>query len=1259
MKLQLLLVCIFITLISANNLKLSYHEHGSVNGGGYTQFYLPTIPELTDKNKLVVVMFPLSGDAHLFVSSERNATKEHYHWNSNHTGPNFIIVKKSDPNYKTGNYFISLFGIWDTKFKVLAYISDGEEIDLHDGEPQIAESKSGEFTNIGMTNLLGWSTVYIDTEPNPTPSKHKWTDYSFGSNVYTILSSDKDFVFGENVFYYFSVYGHTTRDSIFQIAVTTSNAPEILNEGIPTPTEVYSLGYRYFEYDLSSLNGDLWIEVKPQNWGDTPYLCISNTVKQPRSIDNTCTWRAYGFDGRAHINIPKEQLKVGSFYIGVNGWPENWDDKKFTFIITAATRLRSTILTGKPISFQQKKGEMAWYRFYNGWTEESISIDATVHSGNLHMYASSDPTNTHPDKNQYQVQSVSIGNLERIRFRPYTSVEGWYYIGVEGMSNQVNYTINAYTINSINTLTLGNPFYYFGRLPENFYKIFVIDLEHILINEDLEISTHFYSGSGMIFANDKADVSNDNYIWASFWQHGLIIPKNELIEKKIKKLFIAIRSTSTSRSSFSIVTTFGSQPIQLVPGRNQNGIVTQGRYKNFVYKNGHGSRLRFVLTPIRGSGDMYIGYSRYPTSIDYDFRSPIFGPKQVVIEDAYSNTDYFISVKSRSGNFTFGVKITSDFESLDLGMRPFPDDVKEGERKIYRFMIPRYENKVMISTTLIDGETELYLSRGRIAPTRTNYTIKSTTFPANVIALVRNDTYFTPGFWTASIYGTKDSDYFIGAQTEYSTLDIGIPQSGSTSLSSTTNLLRNTYVSEIDTEKNIFFNVKVYDKESCIKVYVSQEFNKLNPRDAKWQRQSVPGYLQNQVFIGIPKADLDKDKNWIYVAVEGCFYNDDKYHNYEILISQTDTPHFLTQEITSLHAQGEYDILKDAYYIIGNFKHSNGFHMYLESCTNQDMRGFISGTTFDNATFPIRRSQTQFISNRKSRFINAIEINGDQFKNKRISLSFNTRRGDVADIYSVFSSVSGKDTRPMIKVLKSHFIKHLEPSNGKPHRDIVSIDISTVESDAYPLEFEVLGLDINSPSAKTANMETVCGIRNVNDITSYQKKTITRKQAVSFEIELYSNVAHKVNVIVKDKFGREGTSYTPVSFDVHSGVPRFFGIGTAVSFGSFIITIISISICLYLILGMIIKKLIYNSNGIEMIPHITFWKDIPILVKDGFIFLITCGKRSSSGYDDLDLNDSSSSSSNNNIIPNTPVEVNVESIDSKESTNVIGGYGSI
>ena len=94
---------------------------------------------------------------------------------------------------------------------------------------------------------------------------------------------------------------------------------------------------------------------------------------------------------------------------------------------------------------------------------------------------------------------------------------------------------------------------------------------------------------------------------------------------------------------------------------------------------------------------------------------------------------------------------------------------------------------------------------------------------------------------------------------------------------------------------------------------------------------------------------------------------------------------------------------------------------------------------------------------------------------------------------------------------------------------------------------------------------------------------------------------------------------------------------------------------------MIIKKIIYKSNGIEMIPHISFWKDSPSLIKDGIIFLFTCGKRSSSGYDDLENDYSKNNSSS--IVPNTPIVVDVNQSESSNNNGVgvVGGsgYGSI
>jgi hypothetical protein len=116
---------IYFSVVSSNELKLSIHEHGTVSKGEITQFYLPTIPDLTTQNKLVFVVFPLSGDCYLYASSEKNASSSHNHWKSLHTGPNHITVKKNDRNYHKGHYFLTVAGQMDSVFKILAYISDG------------------------------------------------------------------------------------------------------------------------------------------------------------------------------------------------------------------------------------------------------------------------------------------------------------------------------------------------------------------------------------------------------------------------------------------------------------------------------------------------------------------------------------------------------------------------------------------------------------------------------------------------------------------------------------------------------------------------------------------------------------------------------------------------------------------------------------------------------------------------------------------------------------------------------------------------------------------------------------------------------------------------------------------------------------------------------------------------------------------------------------------------------------------------------
>ncbi|XP_047533725.1 uncharacterized protein LOC125068587 [Vanessa atalanta] len=58
------------------------------------------------------------------------------------------------------------------------------------------------------------------------------------------------------------------------------------------------------------------------------------------------------------------------------------------------------------------------------------------------------------------------------------------------------------------------------------------------------------------------------------------------------------------------------------------------------------------------------------------------------------------------------------------------------------------------------------------------------------------------------------------------------------------------------------------------------------------------------------------------------------------------------------------------------------------------------------------------------------------------------------------------------------------------------------------------------------------------------------------------------------------------------------------SFGSTLLIIFFSFVILYLVLGICTKKFLMGATGIEVVPNLTFWSDLPNLVKDGWAFAI-------------------------------------------------------
>lgn len=47
-----------------------------------------------------------------------------------------------------------------------------------------------------------------------------------------------------------------------------------------------------------------------------------------------------------------------------------------------------------------------------------------------------------------------------------------------------------------------------------------------------------------------------------------------------------------------------------------------------------------------------------------------------------------------------------------------------------------------------------------------------------------------------------------------------------------------------------------------------------------------------------------------------------------------------------------------------------------------------------------------------------------------------------------------------------------------------------------------------------------------------------------------------------------------------------------------------VAIIVYFVAGILLNKYKYNKNGLDLIPNVQFWKDVPYLVKDGGLLIM-------------------------------------------------------
>lgn len=93
------------------------------------------------------------------------------------------------------------------------------------------------------------------------------------------------------------------------------------------------------------------------------------------------------------------------------------------------------------------------------------------------------------------------------------------------------------------------------------------------------------------------------------------------------------------------------------------------------------------------------------------------------------------------------------------------------------------------------------------------------------------------------------------------------------------------------------------------------------------------------------------------------------------------------------------------------------------------------------------------------------------------------------------------------------------------------------------------------------------------------------------------------------------------SFSYH--VPRDSGAGAGSGVdpgvpGIIILILLLVAVVAYIVIGVLVMRFYKGATGIEMIPNLSFWKDFPFLLKDGFVFTFTawpcCPHSQSKGF---------------------------------------------
>lgn len=1114
-----------------------------------------------------------------------------------------------------------------------------------------------------------------------TPSSDKW--YSWDTS-YDVIEADPEVdpsKFVGNTDWGIGVRSIFREEFLYCVSWARNNNFTRLMEGVPVGSHVGKQKYKYFSFYLPKIISEsnaLTVVITNKESSGDPDLYINGPTKdwsKPGRGNSEWSSTGRGAD-QIEINNPEE----GYYKIGVYGFKET----EFTISAITEHSVYTVSDRSKGISVNIQPGKYKYFKFPNIDTVNNINVNVDIRKGNAELYlAYPSSHNTRPQEEEGKHDEVGLKMFDTRYFNFNNPTEsGNYYFSVKASSfYSANVTVTVST-NQTHTPLINEKESYGKSVPQGSYRYFKFDLGNTKLDGTWTVTAKPTKGDVSLFVSTNSIYPReDDYQWKSeSYKTDTVSVYNDDAKINGTVFYIGVQGSKYYQTNeFSILAYIADKEIELFEGKTLGGSVKVGKYAEYKFYIHSISTLKVFLQQDIPEDEIviYVAQHPSPSSHDYQWKSTSgYGDVFVELNNIHPG-QYYVAVYGKSKSQSHGL---GDILYYDISLtsfyrycRPNVDTnfgiVSKNEIEQIHAFVDAGTEFLIISNYLVSGDTELYVSTNGsavdIGPN--NHMWKKTAWPGNSMIIKNTDPKFKDGqYWGFGIRGIIFSNYLFSIDTiPFGFFGSNIYENspkllnfGKKEIGKSANRLKYYFSIEENDDGSIddyFVDIKV--KSGNIEVYLNQDWNG-EPGPTTENTWSSIGLHDRVMTLSASDIEGRKDpklkSGYMFMTVHGV--SEKNENELEIFFYKKSSPQYIRQDISTEVML--YTNLAEYFKVLAvktdeEEKMIPAF-IHIDSCDNFEAQKVYANVETrekeadkhpDSGHYDIK-SESETVDQHIGVVSQVININS--FKHPEsyyLAVKYST-----PSMINIFVTAK-MDSRPTPH--SKSFIAERQAGNNMDLYVPKAEPSQRYEKRSLAYDVYVKEIKIINGHPDHINMGTVCAIKNYGKkIGSFNDTTLqpVEKRGMmyfQFPFKFEHNKVYKLNVIVHDGYGLSQTYKQlwiihgeamedwpgeDIHFDHYSVIGWIF-------IAVFFIIVILIHIVAFII------NIIQKKKGLELIPFFKFWKEFPLNLWNGVLFIVTCGKRTRkytnideqglddepTGYNDVDDNGTINSGDKGNV----------------------------